>query len=62
MKLYNLLCNACRSPFQRFAWGELEDHDRQCPHCQSRDVTMRWIVEDPFEGIAGFGCGCGAGS
>ncbi|MDO8674307.1 MAG: hypothetical protein Q7O66_23100 [Dehalococcoidia bacterium] len=61
MRLYNFLCNACNSPFQRYAWDELEDTDRECPRCESRDVTQRWIVDDPFESISNFSCGCGAG-
>ncbi len=56
MPEYTLACNQCDDKFERFAWGELGDTERSCPRCHSYDVTVRWIMELPFENLANFGC------
>lgn len=42
MAQYDFTCRSCDQTFEVFSTGFINDEQRHCPHCGSRDVQQRY--------------------
>lgn len=54
MPLFEFKCNGCGKEFDLFKFTQLEEEEKKCPQCGSKDVTQ--LISD-----FGLGGGCDTG-
>lgn len=58
MAIYDLRCEKCDHQFEKFVTGFLEEQDKQCPECGSREVSQKFtsFFGGRSTGFEGGGC------
>ncbi|MBE0429768.1 MAG: zinc ribbon domain-containing protein [Thermoleophilia bacterium] len=59
MPIYDLKCDDCGHGFEKFVTGFIRDEEKECPRCNSRNVSQRF--SGGSFGIGGSNPGSGSG-